>query len=355
VLSYRVIQSFPGSKTLWAKGADFQTPEGIPVHLVPFLNLTPLKQLMIGVMTTLSLLQWNWRHRRTPHRIVCTYNLTVPPGIFVWLGARLGRARVVVLLCDVNVPGQTVPNTVPTRLDWRMQQWLIPKFDGWISVCDAAMEDLAPGRQYLRMEGGISPEAVQRISRRDDARRNPTQPFTMVAAGRIDETNGFHIMLEAMKVLPSNFRLIIAGIGPLRATAESAAARDPRIEYRGLLPFDQVLDLYFQADLLLNVRVTRALHTRYFFPSKFMEYAASGTPVLTTATGHIPTEFADFVYILEDETPSGLARLIQQIASEPTSARAERARGAQRYMFANKTWAAQSRRVYDYLLERVTG
>ncbi len=53
------------------------------------------------------------------------------------------------------------------------------------------------------------------------------------------------------------------------------------------------------ADVLIDMRLTEALNTKYSFPSKLMEYLASGTPVITTCTGHVEEEFADIAYLLK--------------------------------------------------------
>ena len=53
------------------------------------------------------------------------------------------------------------------------------------------------------------------------------------------------------------------------------------------------------ADVLVDMRLTEALNTKYSFSSKLMEYLASGTPVITTCTGHVEEEFADIAYLLK--------------------------------------------------------
>src|SRR5271170_2548344 len=82
ILSVIPMPAYPKSSTLWVSGGEACLPEAQRVTLVPFLNVTPLKQIGIGIATLLRLSLWGWRARHAKARVVYTYNLTVPPGLF---------------------------------------------------------------------------------------------------------------------------------------------------------------------------------------------------------------------------------------------------------------------------------
>ena len=132
---------------------------------------------------------------------------------------------------------------------------------------------------------------------------------------------------------------------------EQAARQDPRVEFFGLLDSAGVANLYAEADILLNVRLTKTMNTRYFFPSKLIEYLGSGTPTITTRVARADTEFADLAYILSDESPQGLADLITFVGLQSPEARSQLARRAREYVSAHKTWDAQAAKVAHYLHE----
>ena len=346
VVSYLPISSFPREQKLFVPSNTCSLEGGERVALLPFINITPLKQLTIGFGTVATLIAWGLRHcaRR---RVVYVYNLTVPPGILVWLGARLIRARIVASLNDINVPGQTAPLSIANVLDYAMQRWLIPRLDGYVAVSDAIMSDLAPGREYLRVEGGVAHDVFERTA--EKPARDPSM-IRVAAAGTLDRTNGIELILDAFERMEdSRFRLTLAGRGPLEQRVRDAAARDARISYVGFLPFDAVLNLYRDSDLLLNVRLTKELDTRYFFPSKLMEYFASGTPVVTTLTGHVGDEFSDKALLLHDESPEGLKTLLLHAAELRPEELAVRGARARVYMMACKTWDAQATRIARYI------
>ena len=343
--------------SLWVRGGSGELSDGTPVRLISFLNVTPLKQLMIGATTFVGLLRWGWRNRKMRHRVVHAYNLSVPPGIFVLLAARMIGAKAVVSVCDIEVPGETVPNGLYWRADRKIQDWLIPQFDGHTVASQAIADDFLKGRDCMRLEGGVSTELFARgrgsvacAERSDSDRRS----FEMVAAGQLTETNGIPILLRAFSLLEGkSFRLRIAGSGPLEDDVRRAAAADPRIQFLGRLPFDQVLELYESADLLINLRMTQSRNTRYFFPSKMMEYLASGVPVLSTCTGHVEEEFGSFTYLLKEETPEALAQTLRKIAGVPAQHRHKLAAEAREYMRLQKTWPAQARKLVSYIRSNV--
>jgi len=356
IVSIVPIPAYPASDRLWIGACREEIIEGAEVRLLPFLNVSPVKQIMIGFFTIIELVRWGWRNRRVPNRVVFTYNLTVPPGLFTLIGAKLIGAKSVAALCDIDVPGQTVPSSFLWRLNYWMQKQLIPLFKGHIVAADAIARDFLANRPYVRVEGGIPEKSVSFTSDVIDPGIILDRPFRIGFAGRVDETNGIPSLLEAFSLLEGGqYRLRIAGGGPLEQQVREAAATDSRIEYLGFISFSEVLQLYKNSDVLVNLRITEGLDTRYFFPGKMMEYLASGTPVITTCTGHTEEEFGDFVYLLRDETAHSLAEIIRQIAILDPDVRVKLGQKAKEYMALHKTWDAQAKKVAQFIRESVLG
>lgn len=354
VFSARPIQSYPKGPEIWFAAGRDRLDEYITVRLLPFLNVTPIKQAMLGLDVFFSLLGWAWR-KREQKRIVLTYNLSVPPAALTLLAARLVRAKAVVSVNDVNVPGETVPATLLFRLDFALQRWLMPRFDGHLVVADQIARDFFPGRRYVRIEGGVDREFLE-STHRGGASPSPNSSLVLAFAGTLNEVNGVPLILGAMQRLrDTNLQLRIAGGGPLQEMVLDAARQDPRITFMGMLDTAAVADLYKHADVLLNVRLTTAVDTRYFFPSKLIEYLGSGVPTITTRVGHADTEFAGLVYVLSEESPQALADLLNKVASLQPEERWKLGRLARTYVTTYKTWAVQSAKAAEYLRSLVGG
>jgi glycosyltransferase involved in cell wall biosynthesis len=352
IISAFPIRAFPYSRCLFYGGADQTISLGMRVTQVPFVNITPLKEISIGLATLWLLIRWGLRCKGK-RRVVFTYNLTVPPGIFTLLGAWLIRAKSVVAIYDINVPGHTVQNSLWRRIDYRLQRWLLPRCDGHVSAADGIMQEFAPNRHYLLLEGGVSQNTLERF-RSAPKKDMADGTFTIVAGGTLNEGHGIPEILKAFSMINGDsYRLFITGDGPLREVVENAAAQDCRIRYFGYLKFGEVLDLYSQASVLISMLITKKLNTKYFFPSKIMEYLASGVPVVSTYTGNLEKDYNGLLYLLRDESAEGLADLLRQISQSDIEERCEMARRAADFMAHCKTWDAQGQKVANYISKQV--
>jgi glycosyltransferase involved in cell wall biosynthesis len=98
--------------------------------------------------------------------------------------------------------------------------------------------------------------------------------------GRLTESKGISVLLKAWKQLPGDIRLKIAGDGELANLAREAAATDPRIEFIGRLPPDQIYELMGQATALIFPSVWYE-----GLPKTILESFARGTPVIASNLG----------------------------------------------------------------------
>jgi glycosyltransferase involved in cell wall biosynthesis len=98
--------------------------------------------------------------------------------------------------------------------------------------------------------------------------------------GRLTESKGISVLLQAWKQLHGNIKLKIAGDGELANLARDAAANDPRIEFVGRLPPGQVYEVMGQARALIFPSVWYE-----GLPKTILESFARGTPVIASNLG----------------------------------------------------------------------
>jgi glycosyltransferase involved in cell wall biosynthesis len=354
ILSARPLPSFPRSRQIIVKNKCINIIKKIPLKLLPFINITPVKQATIGIATLWYLVLWGWKMRNVPQRVVYTYNISVPSGIFTLLGAWVTQSKCVAMIYDVLVPGETAPATIFYKIDYWLHKKLLPLFDGLVVISENIAKDFAPSVPCLRVEGGISTDLIERIRNFERQSAYDGDFFTIVVTGALEEVNGIREILLAFKLLEGKkYRLWIAGHGSLSQLVREAVADDSRIRYVGFVSFEEVLKLYALADVLINMRLTKRINTRYFFPSKLMEYLSSGVPVISTSSGNIADEYGQLAYILKEETPESLAELIKLVAQTPDEERRSKAEYAQQYIAKHKTWDAQTRLIRNFLVEIV--
>lgn len=349
VLSFRSMPAFPRGRSLWGAGGEDEVA-GARIRFLPFLNVQPLKALTAGLSLLAVLLAWRWRTRGARRRLIHCMNLHMPPGPFVLLAARLTGSRLTASVMDVFQPGVNVPDRWRWRLDYRLHRWVIPRLDGLMVVAPAIAEDLAGSQPVCHIEGGVGSRSAAPLPRPP---RPEAGPFVAAFAGSLEPINCPEFLLETMEHLPERgFRLLVAGAGSLAGLVCERAARDGRVEYRGLLPFEEVRAMYAEADVLLCIRRTGD-RREYFFPSKLMEYLASGVPVVTTRIRGVEEELGDRVVLLRDETPAALAALLRRLAATPREERDALGRRGREHVLRHKTWEAQGRKLAAFLL-RIT-
>src|SRR5262249_43051363 len=150
------------------------------------------------------------------------------------------------------------------------------------------------------------------------------------------------------------FLLWIVGDGELASAVRKAAATDRRIQYFGKLSRLDLLATYAAADVLVNPHSTTLLTARYVFPSKLLEYLASGRPVITTATPDIAVNYGNLCTTLDREEAQALADAIMRIAAMPVMDRLARCDEARVAVIERCAWSRQGQRLVRFLEERTS-
>ena len=123
----------------------------------------------------------------------------------------------------------------------------------------------------------------------------------------------------------------------------------PNLEYRGVAPNEEIVAEEMKATLLVNPRPTTEEFTKYSFPSKNMEYMASGTPLLTTKLPGMPEEYHQYVYLFEEESVQGYVNALRKVLSLPADTLYVKGEQAKKFVLQNKNYVAQAQRVLGLL------
>jgi glycosyltransferase involved in cell wall biosynthesis len=351
IVSQRPFCSFPRFKTLWCGGQLTAVTPRLRVQQLQFLNVTGLRTLWTGIGIIFEALRWRWGIANGATRILVMYNLTEPNGIFLYIAGKLTGSRIVASINDVLVPGVLVGTSVLRRCDYWLQKKLIPRLDGAIVVSASIRDNLCAGVPTLQIEGGIPEDLLDWQPNSQREKESPDQRhFRILLSGSLTEANGVLEVLEAVASCGlDQVQLFVAGRGPLTKNVQDAARLDPRIIYLGFLDRVKLLECYKQMDLLLNFRLTLRLKTDYFFPSKLLEFLATGLPVLTTKVGGFLQQFEGEVFLLDEETPVALAAKLRQIVEQPIESRLAIGRAAKARAINSLSWTEQGLKVAAFL------
>ncbi|MCE5231523.1 glycosyltransferase [bacterium] len=157
-------------------------------------------------------------------------------------------------------------------------------------------------------------------------------------AGMIDLRIDQELILAASKALPEwGFVLI----GPVRE-AVSALQTLPNVLFTGAKPYDALPAYYHQFDAALLPFIENPL-TRHINPTKMLEYAAAGVPIVARALPDVMRFYSDgaWLYTTADEFIAGLREIETGKTAEKIA--------ASKTWIADRTWSA----IADQMLNRL--
>jgi glycosyltransferase involved in cell wall biosynthesis len=272
---------------------------------------------------------------------------------YLWyavVSRRLTGARTVVVVTDppgVVLASDGAMTRRLKKLDIRLVTWALRSVDGVVVLTEALARDFTPRAPRLVLDGILAASASAPAP---ESRPHPT--FRVMYAGRLEDGYGVDRLVGAVRALPvDDVALATFGRGPLGPWIDSQSAVDQRIDRLRFAPRDVVLAQYGAADLLVQPRPVDQVFVRYSFPSKLLEYLASGTPVLSTRLAGIPAEYEPYLYWIDDDSVAGIARALQAVMAVPAGARAAKARAAAQFVVQTRSSSAQGARIRGFLTE----
>jgi glycosyltransferase involved in cell wall biosynthesis len=134
---------------------------------------------------------------------------------------------------------------------------------------------------------------------------------TIFYSGVLAQRYGIMNLMDAFELIRDpDYRLWICGDGDCRPEIIRRMQQDKRITYFGQISRSKVLELQKKATVLVNPRTSAGEFTKYSFPSKIMEYMASGTPCIMHRLKGIPSEYFYYCIVCEREDVEGLRQSI---------------------------------------------
>jgi len=216
---------------------------------------------------------------------------------------------------------------------------LSKEVDGYVLLTPLMIERMPEKKPFCVVEGIYNPTEKRQ-------KRNEGDNFTILYTGMLYEKFGVKNLVDAVHSLEmKDIRLKLCGSGELVDYIQSL--NDSRIEYLGIVLRDKVLQLQSEVSLLVNPRQPNGGFTRYSFPSKNIEYLASGTPTLIYELEGIPQEYYQYCYHLsaEEKSVKAFARKITEIYHTSKEEREKLANDAQQFIFSQKNAPAQCEKI----------
>ena len=348
-------------KGLAANGAEVRCFSGLPInravtarklirepdeqegnahfHYITTLNLPILRQLMIFCGTFFGVL----RAKKDKETVAVCDCLNIANAYGMTLAARMRKIPVVSIVTDL--PDMERESDFLKSFNNR----LFRKTDAFILLTDEMSKRVnSDNKPYIVLEGHVDANAP--LPEEQTPYELSCGRRVILYAGSLKRIYGIVNLVEGfVKAELPDAELHIYGDGDYREELEQLAKKYTNVHYLGIKKNREIVEEEQKASLLVNPRPTAPEYTKYSFPSKNMEYMASGTPTLTTKLPGMPEEYYPYVYLLEDETPDGVAEQLKIIFAQPYEKRRKKALSARRFVLENKSNIVQSRKILDFL------
>jgi glycosyltransferase involved in cell wall biosynthesis len=223
--------------------------------------------------------------------------------------------RIVTAVCENIFPPPGAPERMARRLLW-------PRLDGLIAVATASLEGIRaagmpasiPARTLvagaLEPGGEVEPMPLPFERRESD--------FVAGFAGSLIERKGWRVLVGALRRLPPEFRLAVAGDGPDLLELESLAAGPDlagRLSCVGLLPKERLWGFYRSLDCLAVPSLTTE-RWKEQFGGVIADGLVMGLPVLGSSSGAIPEVLGDAGLVVPEGDDEALAAALARLRDD---------------------------------------
>ena len=177
-----------------------------------------------------------------------------------------------------------------------------------------------------------------------------TKIKSIIYTGAITKKDGIFTLIKAFKKIKDpNYRLCLRGSGSILPEVLKLIKEDLRIKWIDKLSRSDLIKLQRNATVLINPMPTEEESSKYFFPSKMMDYLASGTPTITTKLGGIPKEYYKYCFCLEKDDANTIRNKIIDVCELPSAELDEVGKAARNFILKYKNPIKQVEKIYHML------
>lgn len=217
--------------------------------------------------------------------------------------------------------------------------------DGFVLLSKYMAETLPVGKKPWTLVEGIFNNVAD-----DVKEENISSARQVFYAGTLAKRYGVMNLVKAFHKIQNDFiELVICGAGDAELEIEQMALNDNRIKFKGQLPREEVLKLQQKATLLVNPRTPEGEFTKYSFPSKTMEYFASGKPTLLYRLPGIPDEYFEHCYTVDVLGIDALSESLSCVLNLSNEKLEQKGRSARNFVLSQKNPIVQCSKIVQLI------
>lgn len=311
-----------------------------------FFNFTYLKKYSIYHSIMKESIKWLDLHREEEVTIL-VYSM-IHPYLKAAIDLKHRYANVKVSCIVLDLPEYFSDNTswlykVLGKRSTNQIYALVPEIDSFVLLTEYMKDKLNIGtRPWCLLEGIYNPVEIAPQEKKKK---------TILYTGKLDARFGIRDLIESfIKIDDKEFSLWICGLGIDQPFVENAAKNDSRITYWGIVDQKRIFEMQRQATLLINPRKGDAEYTKYSFPSKTMEYMASGTPTIMYRLPGLPTNYQKHLILIPDYSQETLITLLKEWGNKGQDELDDFGKQARQFILNNKKSEIQAKRLLEFLM-----
>lgn len=207
---------------------------------------------------------------------VVVYNV-----VYVWFNlpniAKNKKTKSILILADYTPPVEE--NGLLRKIYSYLMQKEFKKYDKVITLSSKSNKYLSQNQIIQTVNGCINWSDFKNLKA-----PNLSNLINIVYSGALTKVAGIDLLIKGfLKTKNKKLRLIICGQGnEFNELIEDAVKSDDRIIFKGYVTRNEYMQILEQAHILINPRNMNLLQNENNFPSKILEYLASGRLILST-------------------------------------------------------------------------
>lgn len=316
-ISTRPVSDYPYYREKYINKKEYYinlNKKKIKILEIPFLNISVFKvitRLFFGFYYGIKEFQ-----KKKNKKAIIVYSVTVPYLILGYIFSRFYNIKLIAIWTDPPSIINKRDSYIKTKLrkvELKLSKFFMRKFDKVVSLTKELAEDFCPKKPYLVIEGIVNLDFYEDRDL-ENTKRMTSDIKSIVYTGTLEEKYGIKNIIDSFKYINiENVELHIYGKGNYEKEIKNICESDKRIKYFGFIENEKILKIQKEATFLINARSKEDEYVKYSFPSKMMEYMASGTPVITTILPGFPGEYEKYLIKINDNSPIEIANKIKEV------------------------------------------
>lgn len=340
----RIVSSRPINRAidsrLWFKG-EKETVNGIDFSYIPFINHPLFRVLFIFLGVFFGILFSKDKKKDT---VVICDAMNIFAAFATIIACKPRGFSTLGIITDVPCYR---PEIVRPPLHQRINLFIMKKFGSFLFLTAQMSEIVNPdNKPFLVLEGHSD---MSMLDVENDFNKKHKKKIC-IYAGALHKVYGIEALVKGfLRANIENAELHLYGNGSYADELKVLSEKNPTVIYKGIAPNEEVVKEELKATLLINPRPTHEEYTKYSFPSKNMEYMASGTPVLTTCLPGMPDDHKEFVFFIKEENEQGIEKAFKEVFEKSPEELHAIGLRAKEFILKEKNNVAQAKKVISFV------